>query len=80
MKLIAFEHIQNYRFLLTFKDGTAVECDLDELIGTHVSIEDISSARIDPEWGCLEFKGGQVDIAPKTLYRFSTKGRESQAA
>lgn len=80
MKLIAFEHIQNYRFLLTFKNGAVVECDLKELIGAHVSVEDLSSARIDPDWGCLELKDGQVDIAPKTLYQFSTKGRESQAA
>jgi hypothetical protein len=30
-----------------------------------------NSHRIDPDWGCLEFNHGQVDIEPQTLYRFA---------
>jgi hypothetical protein len=27
--------------------------------------------RIDPDWCCLEFNHGQVDIEPQSLYRFA---------
>ena len=44
--------------------------DLKTLIGSHVALEALNTARIDTEWGCLEFKNGSVDIEPKTLYRY----------
>ena len=72
MKLKQFEHCYAYTFLLTFENGEVKEVDLCNLIGHHVAPEALSSARIDPEWGCLEFNDGQVDIDPKTLYRFAT--------
>ena len=69
-----FAHLDAYRFLLTFENGVAKEADLIDLIGYHASMDGLNTARIDPEWGCLEFKGGQVDIEPKTLYQFATDG------
>ncbi|MEQ1636001.1 MAG: DUF2442 domain-containing protein [Methylococcales bacterium] len=72
MKLKHFEHHGAYRFLLIFENGEAKEVNLSNLIRHHVPPDALNSARIDPEWGCLEFNGGKVDIEPKTLYRFAT--------
>lgn len=71
MKIKYFEHINAYRYLLVFENDEQKEADLINLIGSHVCLEELNTARIDPEWGCLEFKGGQVDIDPKTLYHFA---------
>jgi len=72
MKIKQLEHLDAYRFLLTFENGVVKETDLMDLIGHHVSLDGLNTARIDPEWGCLEFNGGQVDIEPKSLYQFAT--------
>ena len=71
MKLQRIEHQETYRFSLTFADGRHREVDLQELIGQHVTLADVQTAHIDPEWGCLEFLNGQVDIETKTLYRYA---------
>jgi hypothetical protein len=68
MKLKQFEHRGNYVFALTFNNGVFMETDLSPLIESHVDVSETNSARIDPDWGCLEFKDGAVDIEPKTLY------------
>ena len=60
-----------YRFLILFENGENKEVDLFNLIAKHVSLEQLNTARIDTEWGCLEFNDGQVDIEPKTLYQFA---------
>ncbi len=31
---------------------------------------ELQTARINKEWGCLEFKDGAVDIEPVTLYKY----------
>lgn len=80
MKLKHFEHYDGYRFLLTFENGEVKEADLIDLIGHYVSVDALSTARIDPEWGCLEFNGGRVDIEPKTLYRFATDNHYKEVA
>ncbi len=80
MKLKHFEHYDGYRFLLVFENGEAKEADLTDLIGHHVSADALNTARIDPEWGCLEFNDGQVDIEPKTLYRFATDDAYKEVA
>lgn len=80
MKLKNIEHCQGYRFALTFANGVVKEVDLQELIGQHVPLEALDTARIDPEWGCLEFKAGAVDIEPKTLYRYVCTQDSRQAA
>lgn len=71
MKLQTIEHRGIYHFALTFENGAHREVDLQALIGQHVAVADVQTARIDPEWGCLEFLHGQVDIEPKTLYRYA---------
>ena len=69
MKLLNFKQKEGYRFALTFENGETKETDLQTLIGNYVSLEFLNTARIDNEWGCLEFKDGAVDIEPKTLYK-----------
>lgn len=71
MKLKCFEHRGGYCFVLTFANGEAKLVDLQKLIGAYVTSDAVNTARIDPEWGCLEFNGGVVDIEPKTLYQFA---------
>jgi hypothetical protein len=80
MKLKQFVHLQDYRFELTFENGETIVADLGTLIAEHVAPQETQSARINPEWGCLEFKAGIVDIEPKTLYRFALTASQQQAA
>lgn len=80
MKLKQFAHQQDYRFNLIFENGESQSVDLAELIAAHVSPQQTASARINSEWGCLEFNDGMVDIEPKTLYRFAITSSQQQAA
>lgn len=77
MKLQAFEHKRNYVFALQFVDHSLVEVDLASLLQAYVEPSALDSARIDPEWGCLMFNDGMVDIEPKTLYRFAHRDSAS---
>lgn len=70
MKLQECKQIDGYRFYLKFDDGVAKEVNLQDLISNKVNDSELSSAMIDSEWGCLEFKNGLVDIEPKTLYKY----------
>jgi hypothetical protein len=70
MKLKNFEQKNGYQFRLFFENGDVKETDLENLIGQYVDLADLKTARIDTNWGCLEFKNGVVDIEPKTLYRY----------
>ena len=79
MKLKDFQQRDGYRFVLTFENGEVRQADLTDLIGDHVEPEALATARVDPDWGCLEFKGGMVDIEPKTLYRYARPLRQSAA-
>nr|VFJ70999.1 MAG: Protein of unknown function (DUF2442) [Candidatus Kentron sp. FW] len=79
MKLQRFQNT-GFQFSLLFADGKTVLADLQPLIGAHVSKEDLASARIDPDWGCLEFCDGAVDIEPATLYRYAASRRDLQVA
>jgi len=71
MKLKKFTLNTDYIFDLDFEDGTYATVDLSPLMGLKVSKQELQSANIDKDWGCLEFNGGLVDIEPKTLYHFS---------
>lgn len=71
MKLKEIKHQHNYEFLLTFANGETANVDLESLISSYVKPQEINTAHINQEWGCLEFKGGAVDIEPKTLYQFT---------
>jgi hypothetical protein len=80
MKLKHFEHKGDYRFLLVFENGETQEADLKELLADHLSLDAVHTARIDADWGRLEFNNGMVDIEPKTLYQFVTAKRYEAAA
>jgi len=80
MKLKHFEHKGGYRFLLVFENGETQETDLKELLVDHLSLDAVRTARIDADWGCLEFNDGIVDIEPKTLYQFVIAKRYEAAA
>lgn len=71
MKLSQFAQQHDYIFSLNFADGTHLETDLALLISAHVSPQELNTARIDPEWGCLEFNNGAIDTAPKTLHHWA---------
>ncbi|MBK1655000.1 DUF2442 domain-containing protein [Allochromatium vinosum] len=71
MRLKQVQHRDGYRFDLTFENGQRREVDLQSLIGQYVALDEVSTAIVDPEWGCLEFLNGQVDIEPKTLARYA---------
>ena len=80
MKLKQFERREGYWFVLTFENSDVREVNLHGLIGQHVGVDSLFTARIDPEWECLEFLDGTVDIEPKTLYRYACAFEEKQAA
>ncbi|MCX7192264.1 MAG: DUF2442 domain-containing protein [Proteobacteria bacterium] len=71
MKLKQFEQQCGYVFGLTFANGEFIEADLAPLIAKHVDASELTSARIDQDWGCLEFNNGAVDIEPNTLYQWA---------
>ena len=58
MRLKHFKLTTDYIFDLDFEDGTHTTVDLSPLIGLKVSTEELQSANIDKDWGCLEFNGG----------------------
>ena len=80
MKLKQFKHYDGYHFIPTFENGEVKEVDLADLIGHHISMEALNTARIDPEWGCLGFDDGKVDIEPKILYQFATADHYKEVA
>ena len=80
MKLKHFEYQGAYRFVLTFENGEVRDVDLMNLVGQHVTGDLLHTARIDPEWGCLEFLNGSVDVEPKTLYRYANASESKKAA
>ncbi|MCQ8103461.1 DUF2442 domain-containing protein [Methylomonas sp. SURF-2] len=80
MKLKQIEHIEAYRFILTFENGEIIQADLKGLIGSFIAEDALQTARIDPDWGCLEFNQGAADIEPKTLYRFVCEACQQEAA
>lgn len=71
MKLVKFIYQQDYCFTLFFANGESKDVDLKALIGTYVALNELKTAQLNLEWGCLEFNKGDVDIEPKTLYRYA---------
>ncbi|WP_044407830.1 DUF2442 domain-containing protein [Thiomicrospira microaerophila] len=71
MKLKSFVYKHGYVFLLEFTNHRTCEIDLSPLLKAYIKPLDMLTAQIDPEWGCLMFKNGMVDIEPKTLYSFA---------
>lgn len=64
MKLSRFTHLYDYVFSLDFANGETIESNLADLIGNHVDLQNLNTARIDPDWGCLEFSSGMQWIVP----------------
>jgi hypothetical protein len=73
MKLIDCKQKIDYIFLLTFQNGEVIETDIRDLIVKYVTLDDLQTAKINSEWGCLEFLSGKVDIEPKTLYKYASQ-------
>jgi hypothetical protein len=73
MKLIDCKQKKDYIFLLTFQNGEVKETDMKDLIVKFVTLDDLHTAKVNPEWGCLEFLSGNVDIEPKTLYKYASQ-------
>ena len=73
MKLVKFKMNDNYVFDLLFENGISKTVNLSSLIKSKINQEELKTAHIDEEWGCLEFKNGLVDISPKTLYNFTNR-------
>jgi hypothetical protein len=71
MRLQGFQNI-GFQFLLVFTNDQAMVVNLSPLIDEHVAEAGLDSAKIDVEWGCLEFCNGAVDIDPTTLYRYAS--------
>jgi hypothetical protein len=70
MKLKQFENLGSYNFIFIFENGEKIKKNIKELISPKVALEELETARIDEDWGCLEFKNGMIDIEPKTLYKY----------
>ena len=73
MKLTRFERGAGFEFALTFENGERVTVNLEPLIGKYLSPDELASGEIDPDWGCLQFQDGSVDIDPTTLYRYAQR-------
>jgi hypothetical protein len=73
MKLINFKNYKNYIFDFTFENSTINKIDISTLIKNKVTLQELKTAHIDKDWGCLEFNNGMIDIEPKTLYNFCFK-------
>ncbi len=70
MKLKEFKIKDDYIFNLVFENGIKKIVDISSLIQEKVAKEEVKTAHIDKDWGCIEFKNGMVDIEPNTLYNF----------
>ena len=47
MKLRQFEQLQSYLFLLSFENGETCQADLEDLIGQHVTVDNLRTAHIN---------------------------------
>ncbi len=70
MRLSKFQNLNNYLFYFLFEDGFEIETNIKDVVAEKVDVILLNSARIDMDWGCLEFDNGQIDIEPKTLYQY----------
>ena len=73
MKLVNFKYQQAYIFILTFENGESKETDLKNVLEKYADVNNLNTAKLNKDWGCLEFNDGRVDINPKTLYRYAVQ-------
>ena len=57
--------------LQSFQFSLVIAVNLRALINKHIAENDLDSAKMDAEWGCLEFCDGAVDIDPAILYAYA---------
>jgi uncharacterized membrane protein len=77
MKLISYKNLDGYDFYFKFENQKSGKANIQNLISKYVSEEELSTAHLNEEWGCLEFKNGMVDIEPKTLYKYFTEAHST---
>jgi hypothetical protein len=70
MKLKNFQQKKDYEFVFVFENGEQKQSDIKDLVAKYLSKDELQTARVNAEWGCLEFKDGAVDIEPNTLYKY----------
>lgn len=70
MKLKSFKQKNGFEFIFEFENGERKEADIEQLVLKYLQPNELSSAKLNDEWGCLEFKDGAVDIEPTTLYKY----------
>lgn len=78
MKLKTFEQKHDYEFLFIFENGEQKQSNIKELVAKYLQPDELNTAKINEEWGCLEFKDGAVDIEPNTLYKYCVTHTQSQ--
>lgn len=72
MKLKSFDKKHDYEFIFTFENGEQKQTYIKELVAKYLQPHELDTAKINKDWGCLEFKDCVVDIEPKTLYHYCT--------
>jgi hypothetical protein len=70
MKLKTFKQKCGYEFIFIFENGEQKHSDIKGLVAQYLKPDELQTATINHEWGCLEFKNGTVDIEPHTLYKY----------
>jgi len=78
MKLKTFEQKHDYEFVFVFENGERKQANIEELVAKYLKLDELDTAMINDEWGCLEFKDGAVDIEPNTLYKYCDIHNKSQ--
>ena len=78
MKLKSFQKKHDYEFVFVFENGERKQANIEELVAKYLKLDELDTAIINDEWGCLEFKDGAVDIEPKTLYKYCDTHNISQ--
>ena len=73
MKIKEIKHQIDYSFLIKFENGEIISTNLKDLVSSYVNQQELTTAHVNQEWGCLEFNNGRVDIEPKTLYNYAKK-------
>ena len=85
--VIAVEHVEGYRLLLTFEDGEAREADVSAMVpfdGVFKPLADLDyfrQVRVAPDIGTIAWPNG-ADLCPDALYECSrpVPGRATVAA
>ena len=71
-KVVAAEHVQDYKIWLHFADGLEGEIDLENVLWgpAFEPLRDVvkfAQLRVDPEWHTITWPG-DIDIAPESLH------------